>query len=189
MMDRVTYPTTAQDMLDRLIADRAFRIRLIVADNFPAVKELHDQELLLGNSSDYGPEQLTANLLWLDAQPDGEELVDRVTAVPYRGTANSRVLTDAMAMGEHMLREAGAEPKNLFAGLAAGIGGIVSGIGNIANGRHTTAATERVATREITTNAILEAEKSARRERLMKLAIISATVVAVIAILIIFRKR
>lgn len=194
MAGSTAYPTTAQAMLDRLLTDREFYVRAIVTDNYPAVKGKFDQEFGLVQYSQ-SPAELTTYLVKLD-RDFGKEATQNVLDVPFRNAANNRVLAEAMAQGEQMVRESGAgSPKSFWedatgiGAITGGIGAIVGGVGNIINGRYIADANGRTQEAAIAAQSAAEQQKAAQRAQLIKWGIIAATTVAVLAILLVFRKR
>lgn len=186
MAGSTAYPTTAQDMLDRLLTDREFLIRTIVTDNYPAVRErfaalLQDGQPQLIDS----PEKLAAQLVWWD-RSQGADIVNPVLDVPFRNAAGSNVLRDAMAQGREMVELSGAHTKSF---ITDGIGAIIGGVGNIVNGRYISDATERTQTAAIQAQAAADAQKTAQRAQLVKWGIIAGTIVLVIALLVVFRNK
>lgn len=186
MAGTTAYPTTAQDMLDRLLTDREFLIRTIVTDNYPAVRGKFKELLQDGQPALIdSPEKLAAQLVWWD-RSQGAVVVDPVLDVPFRNAAGSNVLSDAMAQGRDMVEQSGVAAKSF---ITDGIGAIVGGVGNIVNGRYISDATERTQAAAIAAQAATDAQKTAQRGQLVKWGIIAGTLVLVIALLVIYRTK
>jgi len=186
MASNLPYPATVQEMFDRLVADRAFRIRLTVADNYPAVRERFLDILQSGYPEKVNtPEKLIDELLWWDANdPAG---VDQVLDVPYRNSTGSGILSEALEQGREVVQTEG-DPKLFGPGFAAGISGIFTAVGEIANGRHSTESNERVANAAITAQLELERAKGERNAKLARLGIIAGAIVVVVLAIILLRK-
>lgn len=177
-------------MLDRLIADHPFLIRTVVYDNYPAAREQFEQHIQSGIPQLINtPEKLVEQMVGWSETPQGRDLVnDVLIAVPYRNGTGSAVLSDALAMGREIMSN-GDQPNSKMFDIGAAIAGIVTGAASIANGRHATDAQARVDTYAIQQQALIAQQKSERNAKLIKMGIIAGSIVLVIAVLIIFRKR
>ncbi len=182
----MAYPTTAQEMVDRLLVDRAFLIRTVVTDNYQAVRANYIQQLEANAALVDSPEKLTAKLVWWDRY-HGSELVDPVLDVNYRGAAQSRVLNDAMAQLRDVQRQSGAAPKGNF--LTDGIAALVGAVGGVVNGQAAIDAQQNIATQQLTNQAANDAASNARKATLLKWGIGIAAVVVVVLVVIYFKNR
>ena len=185
MASSSTYPQTVQEMFDRLVADRPFRIRMAVLDNYTAVRDNFLAQLQGGYPEQVNtPSNLIDKLVWWDGNdPAG---VDQVIDVPYRGTTGSAILTEAVEMGREMVEQS-AGPK-FFGAIVAGIGGIMSGVGTILNGRVTAESQARVELERIAAQAALDRQKAERNAQLIRMGIVAGTIIILIVAIIILRK-
>ncbi len=180
----MAYPTTAQAMVDRLTADREFLIRVVVTDNYKAVAQnfltIQDNPALVNT-----PEKLINELLWWN-RFQGEDSINAVIDVPYRGAANSAVLDDAVTQLHDMVEKSGRDDGKFLAG---GIAALVGAAGELVNGQQRIESQERIATAQANANAQANAAAAAQRAKLIKWGIgIAAIVVVVVTILILKSK-
>lgn len=177
----MAYPTTAQEMYDRLLADREFMVRIIVNDNFPAVRDkfleiLQDNPALVNT-----PDKLTSELLWWNRN-QGPDSIDTVIDVPYRNSANSAVLDAAHTMLHDKVERSGRDNGKFLAG---GIAHLVDAAADLVNGQERIEAEERIAAQNATLNAQSAQQAAEQRAKLTKWAIgIGAVVVVVVVVLI-----
>jgi hypothetical protein len=178
-------PTTAQQMFDRLLADRAFRIRTIVADNFPAVRANFLAILQSGYPEKVDtPGKLTNELLWWDKNQSQAD-VDKVIAVRYLQT--NQLVTQAMEQAEAIATEAGAEPKAFDA--TFGIGTLFNAVASVANGGITARSNERMNAEALQAQVLLDKQRGERNAKLIKLGIIAGAIVLTIVAFALLKRR
>lgn len=173
----MAYPATAQEMVDRLLADRPFLIAQVVADNYPEVRarfaaQLQSDQPQLINT----PEKLTEQLIWWDTYQGGADVTDAVLAVPFRNATGSAVLQEAVTQLANMASQSDGHPKGLTEGLVAFVGAL-----NGSNAQQTAAAGAQAAT--AAEQAAAEArrrEASARRVRAVLAIVLLLALVALI---------
>lgn len=121
----MAYPQTTQEMVDRLLADREFEVRMIVTDNYPTVRGMFQAMLQADQPSKTDtPEKLINELLWWDRYQGGRAVVDPVLAVPYRGTTGSAILTSAVAQLAEMASQSQGHPQGVSEGIVAYVGAL-----------------------------------------------------------------
>jgi hypothetical protein len=184
-------PTTADQMFDRLLADRAFRIRTIVADNFAAVRANYLATIQSGYPEKVDtPTKLTTELLWWDKYQSKAD-VDQVINVQYKGT--DPLVTQAMTKAYDIAVESGVGPKAMApevgGGLLAGIGGLFGAIASVANGGITARSNERMNAEALEAQFALDQQKGERNAKLIKLGIIAGAIVLTIVAFALLKSR
>lgn len=170
MATTLPYPTTPQDMLDRLLADREFLIRTIVNDNYPAVREQFEEQLQSHQPQLINtPEKLADQLIWWD-RAQGRETVDPVINVPFRNATGSQVLSQAMTLGREMMEQSGGAKLFDVGAVVGGLSGIVNGVAGILNGRAQIAANERMQSELLRAQAEQQRLAAAQRDKFLKWA-------------------
>jgi hypothetical protein len=178
-------PTTANQMFDRLLADRAFRIRTIVADNYPAVRANYLAILQSGYPERVNtPAKLTNELLWWDKNQSRAD-VDQVLNVPYLQT--NPLVTQAMDKAATIAHEAGAEPKAFDA--TFGIGQLFNAVATVANGGITARSNERMNAEALQAQVTLDQQRGERNAKLIKLGIIAGAIVLTIVAFALLKRR
>ena len=183
-------PTTADQMFDRLLADRAFRIRTIVADNYPAVRANFLNVLQSGYPEKVDTAaKLTKELIWWD-QNQSQADVDQVINVPYKQT--NPLVTQAMARAYDMVVESGgstdASPKWVGA-VVAGIGQIFGSVSTIANGKQVARSNERMQAEALAAQAALDKQRGERNAKIIKFGIIAGAIVLTIVAFALLKRR
>lgn len=170
----MAYPSTAQELVDRLLVDREFEIRTVVYDNYPAVRANFEEQLQAGQPNLINtPEKLADELVWWDRNQGGRATVDPVLDVPYRASAGSQVLDAAVAQLAEMSEATAGHPMGLRQGITAMVGSLK---GTSAESAATTNVKEVEAMALAAANTLAEKAK-ANRTRVV------AAIVAVLAII------
>lgn len=173
----MAYPTSTQEMVARLLADRAFEVQTIVNDNYPAVREQFeallqsDQPQLINT-----PEKLVQQLLWWDQGQGGRATVDPVLSVPYRGATGSNVLATAVAQLEEMAGQSEGSPFGATEGIVAYVGALKETPAG-------TAAEQVVKEVEATAQAAADAAKAAAKNRMFRTLVIVVVLVTIGALI------
>jgi hypothetical protein len=178
-------------MFDRLLADRAFRIRTIVADNFRAVRANFIAILQSGYPEKVNtPAKLTNELLWWDKNQSQAD-VDQVLNVPYLQT--NQLVTQAMTKAYDIAVESGVGPKTIdpavAGGIFSGIGGLFGAIATVANGGITSRSNERMNAEALQAQLVLDQQKGERNAKLIKLGIIAGAIVLTIVAFALLKSR
>lgn len=178
----MSYPTTVEEMRDRLLADRAFLIRQVVNDNYPAVRRNFEEQL---QSSQPGlidtPEKLATELIWWDTNQGGPDAIDPVLAVPFRGETGSAILAQAMAQLFEIQQQTAGSDKFL-------IGSIIGAVNALAGSNLQADAARAEAQRLAAEAAKAEADRKAANARLLRWGV-GIVVLLVVALTIWYFKR
>jgi hypothetical protein len=169
----MAYPQTAQDMVDRLLADRQWEVRMVVTDNYPAVRANFEAQLQSGQSALIDtPEKLIDQLLWWDQYQGGRDTVDPVLSVPYRATTGSAVLTSAVEQLAEMSSQSEGHPLGLTDGITAYVGALK-------NTPVESSAASAVQAAEAAAKAAADAAKAAMKARTTRVVAIIILLVAI----------
>lgn len=169
----MAYPQTAQDMVDRLLADRQWEVRMVVTDNYPAVRA-NFQAQLQGDQPALvdTPEKLIEQLLWWDQYQGGRAVVDPVLSVPYRAGTGSAVLTAAVEQLAEMASQTDGHPLGLAEGITAYVGALK-------NSPAESSAASALQAAEATAKATAEAAQAAMKARTTRVVAIIILLVAI----------
>lgn len=179
----MAYPTSTQEMVDRLLADRSFEVQQIVNDNFPAVREQFMLQLQADQPDRVNtPEKLIGELLWWDRNQGGRAVVDPVLDVPFRASTGSAVLVSAVQQLQDMARLTGGSPYGATQGIAAFVGSLKGSAAESEAQTNTTAADAGEA-------ATKQLQEDEQRMRVLRLLGVAAVIVALVALILYLRSR
>lgn len=179
----MAYPTSTQEMVDRLLADRSFEVQQIVNDNFPAVREQFVLQLQADQPDRVNtPEKLVAELLWWDRNQGGRAVVDPVLDVPFRASTGSAVLVSAVEQLQDMAQLTAGSPYGASQGIAAFVGSLKGSTADADAVTNTAAADAN----EVATKNTQEQEDRARVIRILGVV---AVIVALVALILYLRSR
>ena len=174
-----SFPSTTQEAVDRLLTDRAFLVQSVVNDNFPTVKanflsQLQDNPTLVNT-----PEKLVRELLWWDG--NDTEAVDDLLRVEWRNTLGSQVLNNAFMQLQSMAATTGGSDKFVGALVTA----VSALLGSGAQQNAANAAAQQAAQQA----ALAESQRKAANDRMIRIGIGVALVMAVILFIWYIRRK
>lgn len=180
----MAYPTTAEQMVNRLLTDRGFLAQCVVNDNAPAVKaNMVEMGIAPRGLETMKPEQLLQEVLRLP-----EEVQDEALNVEFRGAAGSAVLNEAVERLHVIAHEEGNDTGGPSRFIGAIVGGIVGIVGAIKGGGSDHGAEAAAIAEAARIEALARAEAQRKADERKKLLMIIGGSIAALVLIIVMIK-